>query len=145
MRTRIGVRLIGRLGVALCAAAIGAGGFNAQEPAQQEPAKPATAGGTEQTMATAPVIRTESRIVLVDTVVTDKKGHYVTDLKQQDFKVYEDNKEQTITSFSFGADPAIQQANQRHYMILFFDTSSMEIGDQIISELEAGFYDDHND
>ena len=94
----------------------------------QEPAKPS---GTEQAMATAPVIRTESRLVLVDTVVTDKKGHYVTDLKQDDFKVFEDNKEQPISSFSFGADPAFQNANQRHYMILFFDTSSMEMGDQM--------------
>ena len=35
----------------------------------QEPAKPATT--TEQTPPVAPVIKTESRIVLVDTVVTD--------------------------------------------------------------------------
>jgi len=67
----------------------------------------------------------------VDAVVTDKKGHYVTDLTQGDFKVFEDNKEQAITSFSSEANAALQAAGQRHYMILFFDNSSMEMGDQI--------------
>ena len=77
-------------------------------------------------MATGTVIRTESRIVLVDAVVTDKKGKYVPDLTQQDFKVFEDNKEQAISSFSFGSDPTVQVKGQQHYMILFFDNSSMQ-------------------
>ena len=59
----------------------------------QEQARP------EQTPPVAPVIKTESRIVLVDTVVTDKKGNYIRDLTQENFKVFEDNKEQAITSF----------------------------------------------
>ena len=54
------------------------------------------------------VIKKESRLVLVDTVVTDKKGEYIRDLKQSDFKVYEDNKEQAISTFSTGSDPAIR-------------------------------------
>src|ERR1700742_900701 len=52
------------------------------------------------------VIRKESKLVLVDAVVTDKKGNYLRDLSQKDFKVFEDNKEQTISTFSTGADPA---------------------------------------
>ena len=40
------------------------------------------------------VIRTETRLVLVDTVVMDKKGNYVHDLTGKDFRVWEDNKEQ---------------------------------------------------
>jgi hypothetical protein len=40
------------------------------------------------------VIRTETKLVLVDTVVTDKKGNYIHDLEAKDFKVWEDNKEQ---------------------------------------------------
>ncbi|MGB7848459.1 MAG: VWA domain-containing protein, partial [Candidatus Acidiferrum sp.] len=105
---------------------IGGGAVWAQT---QEPAKPAA--GTEQAVPTGNVIRTESRVVLVDAVVTDKKGHYITDLTQGEFKVYEDNKEQAITSFSSGSDPAIQAAGQKHYMILFFDNSSMETADQM--------------
>ena len=59
------------------------------------------------------MIRSESRLVLVDTVVTDKKGNYVHDLTQKDFKVYEDNKEQPITTFSFetGATPPTTPAS----------------------------------
>ena len=102
----------------------------------QEAAKPAAE--LPQAVPTDTVIRTESRIVLVDAVVTDKKGHYVTDLTQGDFKVYEDNKEQTITSFSSEADPAMQAAGQKHYMILFFDNSSMEMGDQMQARRRGG-------
>jgi len=42
--------------------------------------------------------------VLVDAVVTDKKGNYIRDLAQNEFKVFEDNKEQSVSSFSTGAD-----------------------------------------
>jgi len=55
-------------------------------PAQQE--KPAV------------VIKTETRVVQVDAVVTDRSGTLVEDLTAKDFHVWEDNKEQTITSFS---------------------------------------------
>src|ERR1700719_4546354 len=77
------------------------------------------------------VIRKESRLVLVDTVVTGKKGEYIRDLKQGDFKVYEDNKEQAISTFSTGSDPAIQASGQKRYLILFFDNSTMQMPDQI--------------
>src|SRR5882672_4396200 len=95
-----------------------------------EPAKP-EAPAQQQPMATTPVIRTESRVVLVDAVVTDKKGNYVHDLTQKDFKVYEDNKEQAVTSFTFGNDPSGPVSAQKRYMILFFDNSSMAAPDQI--------------
>jgi len=82
-------------------------------------------------------IRTVSRIVLVDAVVTDKKGNYVHNLTQQDFKVYEDNKEQPVTSFSFGSNPSAPAGAQKHYMILFFDNSSMQPPDQIQARAAA--------
>jgi VWFA-related protein len=77
------------------------------------------------------VIKKETKLVLVDAVVTDKKGNYVRDLKQNEFKVYEDNKEQSISSFSSGADAVVQPNGQRHYLILFFDNSTMAAPDQI--------------
>ena len=110
----------------------------------QEPPNRRQEGDRRQRQASAEVIRTESRLVLVDTVVTDKKGHYVTDLTQGDFKVLEDNKEQTITSFCIGSDPAVQTAAQRHYMILFFDNSTMEIGDQMAARNTATKFVDGN-
>ena len=106
--------------------------------APPEPSKPAPAN--EQATATAPVIKTESRIVLVDAVVTDKKGNYIQDVQQQEFKVYEDNKEQAITSFSFGSDPGVQEKGQKRYMVLFFDNSSMDKADQIQARKAAGTF-----
>jgi VWFA-related protein len=39
--------------------------------------------------------------VQVDAVVTDSKGHYVTDLSADDFAIYDDGKPQKITNFSY--------------------------------------------
>lgn len=47
----------------------------------------------------ADTIRVNVRQVLVPVVVTDRDGHYITDLKQADFRVFEDGVEQVITSF----------------------------------------------
>src|SRR5216683_825905 len=77
------------------------------------------------------MIKKESKLVLVDAVVTDKKGNYVHDLSQADFKVFEDNKEQQVSSFSAGVDAAAQANGQRRYLILFFDNSTMAMPDQI--------------
>src|SRR5271156_5971552 len=76
------------------------------------------------------VIKTETKLVLVDAVVTDKKGAYVRDLTAKDFKVSEDKQEQTIKTFAFEADPNSPTASQKRYLILFFDNSSMSFGDQ---------------
>src|SRR5207248_6584617 len=99
--------------------------------AQQQPAPPppqASAPADQQVVA---VIKKEAKLVLVDAVVTDKKGNYIRDLPQNDFKVYEDNKEQPISSFSSGAEAVTQPNGQRHYLILFFDNSTMAAPDQI--------------
>jgi len=45
------------------------------------------------------VFRVNTRIVVLDVVVKDKKGHIVTDLKKDDFTVLEDKKPQTIRTF----------------------------------------------
>ncbi len=75
-----------------------------------------------------PTITKETSLVLVDTVVTDKKGAYIKDLKQSDFRVWEDNKEQPINSFSFESDPA--SSDRKHYMVMMFDNSTMNLSDQ---------------
>jgi VWFA-related protein len=94
--------------------------------------------------ATPTVIRTETRVVLVDSVVMDKKGNYVTDLTQKDFKVYEDNKEQTITSFTFEADPNSPLNNQKHYLVLFFDNASVNSANQVQARAAAQKFVDNN-
>lgn len=55
------------------------------QPAAQEPA--------------TPIFRVQSRLVLLDVVVTDAKGDPVTGLKREDFQVFEDKQPQRISSF----------------------------------------------
>ena len=108
----------------------------AQAPASTPPAIPEPPGA---------VIKAESKLVIVDAVVTDKKGNYVHDLKQGDFKVYEDNKEQQVSTFSSGVDAAAQANTTIHrYMILFFDNSSMAMPDQIQARAAAAKFVDAN-
>jgi VWFA-related protein len=129
-----------------------AGSGRAQEP-QQPPASPAPAPAAEQgqapaggeVLASGVVIKKESKLVLVDAVVTDKKGKYIRDLTQGDFKVYEDNKEQAITSFSAGtSQDAAPNSNQKHYLVLFFDTSSMQLPDQMVARTAVTKFIDAN-
>jgi VWFA-related protein len=90
------------------------------------------------------VIRTETKVVLVDTVVTDKKGNYVRNLTAKDFKVWEDNKEQTIKTFTFESDPNSPANSQRRYIILFFDNSTMNPGNQAQARQAAAKFIDSN-
>jgi VWFA-related protein len=92
---------------------------------------PTAAAATPGDSPQGGVIRRETRLVLVDTVVTDKKGNYVRDLSQKDFKVYEDNKEQPVVSFSAETDSSGPSSAQRRYLILFFDNSTMDQPEQI--------------
>jgi VWFA-related protein len=83
------------------------------------------------------VIRTETRVVLVDAIVTGKNGAYVRDLTAKDFRVWEDNKEPTLTSVTLetgGTAPAA--------LVLFFDETSMDVRDQItVRQAASGFID----
>jgi VWFA-related protein len=90
------------------------------------------------------LIQTETRQVLVDAVVTDKKGNYVSDLKAKDFHVQEDGKDQPIKSFSFEADPGNTGAGKTHYLVLLFDNSSMNTGDQTVARQAAIKFIDTN-
>lgn len=100
--------------------------------AQQQPADSGT------------IIKTETRIVLVDAVVTDKKGGYMRDLKQKNFKVYEDGKEQQIRSFAFEADPNSPTNQQPRYLILLFDNSTSDFSQQRYARDAAAKFIDAN-
>jgi VWFA-related protein len=90
-------------------------------------------------------IRTETRVVLVDTIVTDKQGDYVHNLTAKDFRVWEDNKEQAIKSVTLergeaaGTGPATA-SSRRRYLVLFF--AGMEPVERIVARRAvAGFID----
>lgn len=63
--------------------------------------RPASAAGAASAKtAEPPTFRATSRLVLVDVVVTSKKGEFVRDLKASDFTVLEDGKVQRISAFA---------------------------------------------
>jgi len=63
--------------------------------AQTQPAQPPVAAqaGT--------VFTVTSTLVQVDAVVTDSEGRHVSDLKPEDFQVFEDGQLQKLTHFSY--------------------------------------------
>ncbi|HUI82592.1 MAG TPA: VWA domain-containing protein [Candidatus Binatia bacterium] len=96
--------------------------FSAACVAQAQPPEP-------QTSQSLPTITKETSLVLVDTVVTDKKGNYIRDLTAKDFKVWEDNREQPVRTFSSETE-ASAAADRKRYLVLFFDNSTMNVSDQ---------------
>jgi VWFA-related protein len=50
--------------------------------------------------AQAPTFKVQVDYVEVDVFVTDQNGNAVSDLKQEDFQVFEDGKRQTVTNFT---------------------------------------------
>ncbi len=64
------------------------------------PPLPAAQNGSSQDTAQGPVIKTEVNLVNVFATVRDNHKMVVTDLKQDDFKVFEDGKEEKIAFFS---------------------------------------------
>lgn len=79
---------------------------NQPTQAASAPADPAQAQNKDKDQKPAPVyesatvLKSITRLVVVDVVATDKEGA-VTDLKQDDFTILEDGKEQKIRVFNF--------------------------------------------
>lgn len=67
-----------------------------------------TAAGGQKNPDVTPVpvgvIRSESSMVLVDVVVIDKKKHFLKDLTQNEFRVFEDGVEQPVVSLTREGD-----------------------------------------
>jgi VWFA-related protein len=74
----------------------------AQQPPTEQPPPPAaqTLPAQPADQQQPPRIRTGINYVRVDVIVSDSKGNPVLDLKPEDFSVTEDNKPQSIESFS---------------------------------------------
>src|SRR5215470_15969945 len=47
------------------------------------------------------VVKISTNLIQVDVTVTDSKGRIVTDLKPEDFEIYENGEKQKISNFSF--------------------------------------------
>jgi VWFA-related protein len=97
----------------------------AQAPAQTPPQAPRPAAPTQQDDTLS------VNVNLVDLLYTvaDRRGKFITNLKKEDFKVYEDNRIQTITNFTSETDLPLTIA-------LLVDTSG-SIRDKLRFEQEA--------
>jgi VWFA-related protein len=73
----------------------------------------------QQSQGQTPTIKSEVKLVNLFATVRDKNKRVVTDLKQDNFKVYEDNHEETISFFSKEMDLPITLG-------LLLDTSGSE-------------------
>ncbi|HEV2289039.1 MAG TPA: VWA domain-containing protein [Candidatus Acidoferrales bacterium] len=101
----------------------------------------------------APILKVESNTVEVGTVVRDSKGQIVPGLKQSDFKIYDEGKEQSISAFS--VETHLTLAEVRHaaasaksapaetppprprFVALFFDDLNTTFGDMRHVQLAA--------
>ena len=101
------------------------------------------------------VLRAESRLVRIGAVVRDNKGRIVPGLKREDFAIYDDGKQQSLSSFSvehrqvFDASgavvpPASTQPNAQssaqprpRYVALYFDDLNTEFGEMRHVQLAA--------
>jgi VWFA-related protein len=127
------------------------------ESGQSAPASLNAAARSNANQRSGFVIHVQTNLVLVDVRATDKHGDPVGDLKQSDFRVFEDGVEQEITSFSlenvaqlatatgengapatidFGKLPPTVTHNEvnkliqdRRLIVLFFDLTSMPVDD----------------
>lgn len=72
---------------------------------------PAYSTAQEKIQQPVPTIKTDVREVLVPVVVTDKSGHYITDLSARDFDVMEDGTRQQIVAFSKSMSPLAAAAS----------------------------------
>jgi Ca-activated chloride channel family protein len=75
---------------------------------------PAPTPGVEE-VGEGEVLRISANLVSVPVSVINRQGQYVIDLQQQDFRVFEDGKEQTIVHFS--------HLDQPFSVVLLIDTS----------------------
>lgn len=80
---------------------------HAQQPAPTVP--------TGEEISSGDVLRINANLVNVPVTVIDRQGHYVVDLKQNDFRVFEDGVEQSISHFS--------DVDQPLKIVLLLDTS----------------------
>jgi VWFA-related protein len=127
----------------------GAFRVHAQQSTPNPPAAPSTAppaqtaNPAQPSAAPVAVFQAQAKLVLVDSIVTDKKGDYVRDLTQKDFRVWEDNKEQEIKTFSYESESSPNNPS-KHYLVLFFDNSTMDFGDQARARDAAAKFIDAN-
>ena len=102
----------------------------AQGPSAQTPARPSPS--TQAPQQPGGVFRAGVEVVSLNVTVVDGQNHYVTDLKEEDFSVFEDGAKQELTFFT--------RTNLPIALSLLIDTSaSMEQRLQTAQDAAIGF------
>jgi VWFA-related protein len=111
-----------------------------QQPQQQQQQQPQQ----DQQSGEQPSFRFRTGIELINVTatVTDTNGRFVSGLRKEDFRVYQDNEEQTITHFSNERVPVS--------LGILLDTSGSMAGEKMVAAREAlnsflGLLDDPED
>ena len=94
--------------------------FAQTKPASQKPNPPKPAPTKSETTPEEPqdieTLKTDTDLVTVPLIASDKSGTYITDLKQEEFAIFEDGVQQQIAFFGKVAAP--------FHVVLMLDTSS---------------------
>jgi hypothetical protein len=98
--------------------------------------------GAPAAAGTGVTIKTETRLVLVDAVVTARKDEPVANLTVKDFHIFEDGKEQPITAFQMHTGTAIGGIGQIQHLVLLFDSRSSD-DPRAVAEAAAKFAADN--
>lgn len=72
----------------------------ANQNSNQQPANQQQKNSSTEEVDEGDVVRVETQLVTVPAVVTDKTGHPIPTLKQENFVVFEDGKPQRLTNFA---------------------------------------------
>ncbi len=77
----------------------------------------------------APLIRANSRLILLDIVVTDKAGHPVRRLTRGDFTIYENQTPQKIASFESASTPGVAPSTSAPRTVILLDQLNTSFAD----------------
>jgi VWFA-related protein len=77
--------------------------------------KPASSAASQQDDLAGDVVRVDTNLVSFPVTVMDRSGRYITDLRREDFRVYENDKEQQVAFFA--------SVEQPFTVVLLLDTS----------------------
>src|SRR5215213_1517252 len=90
--------------------------FGQSKPTGQKPQQPQPAATPPSEPEDVETLKTDTDLVTVPLIATDRGGLYITDLRQEEFKITEDGVPQEIAFFGKVAAP--------FHVVLLFDTSS---------------------
>jgi len=84
---------------------------NPTSPQTEKPSNQRTPAPQPNSSKDDDVVRISVTLVQIDAVVTDQHGRQITDLKPEDFELFEDTRRQRITNFSYvNAQPSVGEA-----------------------------------